>query len=341
MVWSCTKGMTAMCLHALVAEGLVELDAPVARWWPAFAQNGKREITVAMLLDHQAGLPGLAEPLAPGAVLDWDVPVGRLERAAPMWEPGTRHGYHSVTFGWLVGELIRRACGVDPGTFLREQIAGPLGADAWIGLPEREDHRVAHVTMAPRDPAAAEQSPYAAAMLRGEPLQLSVKHSIGEFNAAGVCNTRAGRAAQLPAANGIASARGLAGLYRPLATGEPLGNVELPAHVRRRIGSVESAGLDAVALLPTRFTSGFQKGSLHPGPWDVVRMPEEAFGHSGMGGSIGFADPARRLSFGYVTNRHAPSDEPERFQSLIDATYACVDPAAQTPGPAAHEQVVR
>lgn len=325
MVWSCTKGMTAMCLHALVADGLVELEAPVARYWPAFAQNGKDAITVAMLLNHQAGLPGLSEPLPPGAVLDWAEPVARLERETPKWAPGTRHGYHSVTFGWLVGELIRRVSGLDVGAFLRERIAGPLGADCWIGLPEDEDARVAHVRMAPRPQPGEAMSPYSAAWLRGDPLQRSIANSIGEFNEAGICNTRAGRAAVLPAANGIASARGLATLYRPLATGEPLGDVPLPPAVRRRMASVESAAIDAVSLLPTRCTSGFQKGSLHPGPWEVLRLPEDAFGHAGLGGSLGFADPARELSFGYVTNHHAAADEPDRCQKLVDAVYASLD----------------
>ena len=150
IVHSCTKGATALCAHVLARQGLLDLEAPVAEYWPEFARNGKETATVRMMLDHSVGVPVLRGEVAPGELYDWDRMVARLEAEEPFWEPGTRHGYHMINFGWTVGELVRRVSGRSLGTFFREAVAEPLGIDFWIGLPEEHEHRVAPVMPTPR-----------------------------------------------------------------------------------------------------------------------------------------------------------------------------------------------
>jgi CubicO group peptidase (beta-lactamase class C family) len=323
-VWSCTKGAVAICAHLLCATGELELDVPVSRWWPELAGEGRDGITLAMLLSHQAGLPGVSEELAPGEVFDFDAMVARMERERPLWEPGTRHGYHSFTYGWLVGEVIRRATGLLPGDFLREQVAEPLGADFWIGLPESEDARIA-TTLYAQQPDETSELPLYRALARGDAIQVAMDRSWGEFREEGTCELRAARGANIPGAGGIASARGLALLYRPLATDGRIGDVQLPDAQRGRMGAVASASsVDAVLLTPSRFAAGFQKTGVQA-PALAHVFPESAFGHGGHGGSLGLADPARELSLGYVMNRHAAGTEATvRGQALVDAVYAAL-----------------
>ncbi len=144
-IWSCTKGATALCAHILISRGLLDLEAPIVRYWPEFGQVGKESIPVKMLLNHQSGLAALSEPLPAGALFDWEFMVRALENQEPFWKPGTMHGYHGFTFGWLVGEVVRRVSGKSLGTFFREEVAGPLGLDFWIGLPEALESRVAPI----------------------------------------------------------------------------------------------------------------------------------------------------------------------------------------------------
>src|SRR5947209_18272392 len=148
-VWSCTKGATALCAHMLVSRGLLDLEAPVVRYWPEFGQAGKESIPVKMLLNHQSGLAAISEPIPPGGLYDWGYMVKALEKQEPFWEPGSMHGYHGFTFGWLVGEVVRRVSGKSLGTFFREEVAEPLGLDFWIGLPEELENRVALMIPAP------------------------------------------------------------------------------------------------------------------------------------------------------------------------------------------------
>lgn len=319
MVWSATKGIVATCAHLLAAQGELELDAPLAHWWPAFAAAGKRDVTVAMALAHQAGVPGIAEPFDPDEVFDAEAMAERVAAQAPFWEPGTRHGYHSFTFGWIVGELVRRVSGRSIGAFMAEHVAEPLGLDAWIGLPETEHARVARVRSEPLAPAPG--TPIGDALARGEPVQLALRNSWGRFAEAGVCGLRAARTAEVPAANGFATARGLALLYMALATDGRIGDVTLPPHVRARMAAVASASArDATTLIPSRFSCGFHKTPLSPIP-GILSLPEEAFGHAGQGGSFGVADPVRRLSVAYVTNAHFRPGEEARPQRLLDAAY--------------------
>jgi CubicO group peptidase (beta-lactamase class C family) len=322
MVWSTTKGVLATCLHLLGARGEVDLDAPVARYWPEFGDEGKRDVSVAMVLNHQAGLPGLAKAFPADVVFDWDEVTARLAGERPLWEPGARHGYHSFTFGWILGEVIRRVTTLSPGRFIAEALARPLGLDLWVGLPATEDARVAVVRSLPLVPHG--ETPFGRALAAGEPVQVAVVNSWGRFTDPDICEQRAARAAEVPAANGFATAQALAVLYQALATDGRIGDVTLPPRVRARMARVESAGSrDATTLGPSRFSSGFQKGAIAPATGGLA-MPEEAFGHAGQGGSFALADPRRRLSVAYVTNVHAAPEDHSRAQGIIDAAYRSI-----------------
>ncbi len=220
LVWSCTKGATALCAHILAARGSLDLDAPAARYWPEFAKGGKDEITVRMLLNHQAGLAALREPIPENGLCDWDAVVGALAAMEPLWEPGTRHGYHALVFGHLVGEVVRRVSGRSLGRFFREEVAEPLGLDFWIGLPAEHEPRVAPV-IAPDPPAPGQPVArfYMVGMTDPTSIPGMVLWNSGGLLQPGAVNTSQVHAAEIPSANGITNARGLAGMYRPLALG--------------------------------------------------------------------------------------------------------------------------
>jgi len=322
VVFSCTKVATAMCLHLLAARGAVDLDDPVARHWPEFAAKDKQDITLRMLLDHSAGLPALRGPLKSDCLLDWDYMVRALEEEAPFWTPGTQVGYHAVTFGFLVGEVVRRVSGRSLGQFFRDEIAGPLELDFSIGLPEEDEARVSPVY--PFRPTKAEQdTPFLkAAMQKGTATNLFVFNS-GDWSVKGV-NTRAGRAAEIGAANGVTNARGLAGLFKALVDGGA--RLGLDASTISSFAQASSAThLDQTLRAPTRFGPGFMlsmgQRKTPTGKEGLVIGPR-AFGHVGMGGSVAFADPERGLAFGYTMSRLGGGLLlNERGQSLIDATY--------------------
>ena len=327
VVFSCTKGATALCAHILASCNELDLDAPVAHYWPSFAGQGKAEITVRMLLNHQAGLPGLSVPLPDGALNDFDAMVTLIERERPLWQPGTTHGYHAVTFGWLVGEVIRRVSGESVGSFLRRHVAEPLGVDFWIGLPPSEEHRVARTVLA-QTGAAAVGSHVAEALAQDRPIQRALANSLSDFLTPGACDAQGTHHAEIPASNGIANARALARIYAALALGGEIDGVRLVDEDQiAQMGATESASSkDAVTFEPSRFSPGFEKANsgrtaLLTG--DGMTLSESAFGHAGLGGSVGFADPSGRFSFGYVLNRHPAPDQAtnSRSQPLIDATY--------------------
>lgn len=321
MVWSNTKGASAIAAHLAAERGLLDLDAPVASYWPEFATNGKEDAVVAMMLDHSVGVPAIREPMKPGACCDFDYMTDRIARERPFWQPGTRHGYHGFTYAWTVGGLMRRATGRPLGEFFRTEVAAPLGADFWIGLPETEEHRVAPMIM-PADALFGGRSPANVAMEKdpSAPVTLMMTND-GGFDA----NSRACRAAEICSANGMSNGRGLARLYAPLANGALLSRETIA-----RMGRVSTAShIDATLLMPTRFGLGFMKtvdnrrnGSLVD---CTLLMSEEAFGHVGFGGSLGFADPAARMSFGYTMNRMGVGVMiGERGQSLVDAAYRSI-----------------
>jgi CubicO group peptidase (beta-lactamase class C family) len=325
-VWSATKGAVALCAHILADRGELDVDAPVVTYWPEFGKNGKEAILVRHLLAHQAGLPAVREPLPPGAFYDWQLMTDLLAREESFWRPGTRSGYHGLTFGYLVGEVVRRISGRTLGAFFRDEVAGPLGIDFWIGLPEEYESRVAPTIPAdppgPGDPVA---SLWVAAFTDPTSIQaLMLGNSGGYMTVPGESDTRAAHAAEIGAVGGITNARGLAGMYRPLALG---GDGLVSAERVAVMGTdVSVTGIDAVCLVPSRFTLGLMKSTdnrhLPVADREGVLLSPEALGHSGMGGSIGFADPRARMSMGYTMNRQGTGlGINERGQSLVDAVY--------------------
>jgi CubicO group peptidase (beta-lactamase class C family) len=326
VVWSCTKGAVALCAHMLAARGKLDFDAPVADYWPEFAKGGKDAVTVRMALNHQAGVAALPEVIGEFGLCDWDAVCSTLAEMEPLWEPGTRTGYHALVFGNLIGEIVRRVDGRSIGTFFQEEVATPLGLDVHIGLPESEESRVApNISADPPAPGAPLPTFYQAAFTDPTSVAYKVVMHSGGVLAPGAINAREYRAAEIPAFNGVTNARGLAGMYRPLANG---GDGLVPSDAIPSMGAVTAASaLDATMYVPTRWANGFMKGTdnsgLAPGEDDSVILSEEAFGHLGAGGSLGFADPRARLSFGYTMNKQGGGiGLEERGQALVDAVYS-------------------
>jgi CubicO group peptidase (beta-lactamase class C family) len=327
LVFSCTKGATALCAHMLAGQGKLDFEAPVSSYWPEFGQPGKETITVGMLLTHRAGLPAITTPLPEGAFFDWNRMTTALEAEKPVWEPGSRHGYHALTFGWLVGELVRRVSGRSPGAFFRTEIAEPLGLDFWIGLPADIEPRMA--TMIPHDPGDDPEPSRFTTMPATDPesIQALIFGNAGGYFLPGNFDSRAAHAAEIPGAGGITNARGLAGLYAPLACGGEQGGARLvDHHALTRMGTTVAAGYDATLLHDTRISYGYVRSIDNrrkpAGLRDSAILSGDAFGHPGFGGSIGFASPTHRLSFGYTMNNMGPGTllNP-RGQSLVDAVY--------------------
>jgi len=326
IIFSSTKGATALCAHILASQGLLDIDAPVVKYWPEFGKAGKKNIPVRMLLNHQVGLPHVRKPLPQGAFYDWDIMVRALEEQEPFWEPGTRNGYEFVVFGWLVGEVVRRVSGKSLGRFFQDEVAKPLGLDFWIGLPEEIEPRVSKII--PLDPQQMMDTPFVrTAMADPNSIPGLCIGNMGGYFLDGF-DSRAAHAAEIGGAGGITNARGLAGMYAPLACGGSLKGVNLvDGDTLARMSAVSSAtGQDATLLGPTRFSVGFMKSvdnrKQPPGMQDSVILSEDAFGHAGAGGSIGFADPRARMSLGYVMNKMGlgVAINP-RGQSLVDAVY--------------------
>jgi CubicO group peptidase (beta-lactamase class C family) len=317
-LYSTTKGLTALCAHRLVDRGALELDAPVARYWPEFAARGKGDVTVRWLLSHRAGLQALRTMLPPETLYDWRAMCAALAEAEPCLPPGTL-GYHPVTFGWLVGELVRRADGRSLGRFLREEIAEPLGADLHVGLGPAEEKRAADITALQPPPELAAAFGGAA----GGELPLLALAFINP-SGTGDHNSPQYRRAEVPAINGHATAGALARVYGALARGGEVDGVRVLSAIGVEAArAVQAEGPDPLMGVPLRMGLGFWVSQ--PGVPGLAFGPNEgAFGHPGAGGSVGFADPAARIGFGYVTNRMGSELTLDpRPQALIDALYAC------------------
>lgn len=317
IVFSCTKGAAALCLHMLAERGLVDYADPVERFWPAFAQGGKAGTTVADMLAHTAPVPHYREPIKPGGYLDWDYMVARTEAEPAFWAPGSRQGYHAVTYAWTVGNLVRLIAGEPLGAFFQREVASRLGLDFHIGLPEEHGPRVA--PMIPSLPEEADPNSRFTQCLLNEPDSLPALFLTngGGFD----FNSRECHAAEVGSANGITNARGLAGMYAPLSQG---GGGLISADRVARMGRVVAATHDDATLRqPMRFGLGYMNSiDCRDGRGDSVILGERAFGHVGMGGSIGFCDPEAGFSFAYTMNRMGAGIllNP-RGQSLIDAAY--------------------
>jgi len=319
-VYSTTKGMTAACALRLVDQGRLDLDAPVARYWPEFARAGKETLPVHFLLSHRAGLPTVSEPLAPDAIYDWPTMTAVLAAQEPFWTPGTKHGYHAVTYGWLVGEVIRRITGKSVGSYFREEIARPLGIDCHIGLRPEEEARAAEFIPAPL-PSAEELSMFAEILK--DPQSLLARVFLNPPILPDAVNSHAWRVAEIPAANGHANARALARLYGALACGGAVDGIRIIGPRTLELAWAEqAAGPDAVIPLYTRLAHGFMLST----PTERMGPNPRAFGHGGMGGSMGFADPDVRLGFGYTMNEAHIGlwlIDP-RVTALIETLYTCV-----------------
>lgn len=332
-VFSVTKGMSAVCLHVLADRGLLDIEAPVAQYWPEFGCNGKEAITVAMAMSHQAGVPYWQSPVPDSGLFDWEFATSTLATASPVWEPGTAHGYHAISSGFIWGEIVRRITGQTIGAFFRENIAKPLEADLWIGLPESEEARVAPVQLTDENPNSA-----MFAKIMNEPDWYGgqmVLNAGGLFNPE-VIASRAFRAAELPAVGGLASAAGLARLYAPLSLDGAIDGVRIvsPSALPVMRKARAASDCDLLLQIPTTFTCGFSKswGRRADGPGNHSIFGENAFGAPGMGGSVGFADCDAGLAFGYVMSRHGPGVAlDDRGQSLIDAAYRAAGFASDVP----------
>ena len=356
LVFSSTKGATAICANLLAQRGELDVDAPVASYWPEFAQAGKGDIPVRWLLCHKGGLPFVDAPLDLDQLLAWDPAVDSLAAMTPVWEPGSAHGYHAVTYGWLVGEVVRRVTGKSLGAFFADEVAGPLGLEFWIGLPDDLQGQVAPLTnagphrrqragaapgMAAENPLveAVEQAELAEAAVDGEagglaetiarllgPDALLLKALGGStthpLTAEGVFNRPEVRAAELPAANGVTNARSLARMYAA-AVGPVEGCERGPLLTAEQVAAASSrqtTGNDRVLFFETTFGLGFMTSS----PFSPYGGPH-SFGHAGAGGSVGFADPEHGIGFGYVMNRMMTnlSGDP-RSRGLVSAVYEAI-----------------
>ena len=325
LVYSATKAATATCAHLLAQRGQLDLDQPAARYWPEFAAEGKADIPVRWLLSHRAGLPVIDHPIPLAALLAWDPMTAALAAQRPAWKPGTAHGYHGRTFGWLVGEIIRRVSGRSVGAFFAEEIAAPARLDFFIGIPPAERARVSRMIIddppgpevadIPLDQIPEQFRELVAAFtdpmsLLNRAFALSVPDI--DFNDPEV------QAAQIPSSNGICTADGLARLYAALI-GEVDGARILDAATTTAAVAEQAAGTDRVLLVPSRYASGY----MLPTQEAPLGGPS-SFGHPGRGGSLGFADPESGIAFGYVVNHIRQDLNDTRAATLVAAVQACL-----------------
>jgi len=321
-VFSVGKGILAVCLARLVGENRLDPDAKVIKYWPEFGTAGKAEVTVRQLLSHQAGLPGLHAPQPAGLMLDWAAMTSVLAAEEPWWIPGTGHGYHVNTFGFLGGELLRRITGQSPGSYLRAQVAGPLGADLYIGLPDAQHARVAEFSWpAAQDGAspAGQEDRTRATSVPQTSMAMNAYFNPRDFSGLGVVNTAAWRRAEVPSANAHATAAGIARLYAALAGGGALDGIRVVDSAALDVATQEQVyGADLVLQRPSRFGLGFQLTH----PEREFGSGQRCFGHFGAGGSVGFCDPDAQIAFGYVTNQMGPRWRNPRNRALIDACYS-------------------
>ncbi|KUL32510.1 serine hydrolase domain-containing protein [Streptomyces regalis] len=321
VVRSATKGVAAAILLLLHQRGELDLDAPVGEYWPEFKAHGKERLLVRHVLNHRAGLPVLDRPLTPEDALDPHRGPEAVAAQAPAWEPGTDHGYHALTYGWLLDELVRRAAGRRAGEWLAAEVAGPLGLDLWLGLPESEAGRVGRTgrVEGPEPVGGLKARPKRSVTEAYDDPNSLTRRAFAAITPFPDQNDPAYRAAALPATNGIATADGLARFYATLI-GEVDG-VRLfdPATVELA-RTEESAGPDRVLVVGTRFGLGYMlHGTASP------LLGPGSFGHPGRGGALGFADPEAGIAFGYVTNgfRKTVTADP-RAQGLIRAVRAAL-----------------
>ena len=311
-VYSTTKGVAAFCIALAMEKGLLKYEEKVSTYWPEFATNGKADITVGMLMSHQAGICS-PETRNLEDYYNQNLMAEKLAGMTPIWEPGTASGYHSMTFGWLTSELILRVTGKSLGTFFREEVGDQHEIDFFIGLPESEDHRVAELV--PFDIVRSENSEQQQVELTDA--QKSQRNSAGTLD---IQNTKAWRQAEIPSANGQGNAGGLAKLYS-LIVPENNSLKLLKDDTVNQMTTMQIEGRDLVLAVQVRWGVGFilNKHKIIYGPI------EGAFGHSGYGGSCAFGDPENKIGVSYVMNRMLDNFNADgRSIELINATYDCL-----------------
>ena len=312
-VYSVGKAFIGLLALQLVGQGRIDLDAPIAEVWPEFAAGGKESATLRQALCHQAAVPAIREPLTDADLWNWQRMTDALAATEAWWEPGTRHAYHTNTYGHLVGGVVHRVTGQMPSARLR-LVTDPLRADVWFGVPGPERQRCADVIWDPSRPMPTDIDPQ---QLEGDAQMLV----LGYFNppgysSNGVVNTYEWRRAEIPSTNGHGSANGVARIYAALLQEGRLLSPSLLAEATR----VQSEGWCPVLAEDSRFGLGFKPTVPHrpfgPNP--------RSFGHFGTGGAVGFADPDAGVAFGYVMNHVIPRWQSTRNRSLIDGVYACL-----------------
>jgi len=320
-VWSTTKALTSLCAHILIDRGELDPDATVARYWPEFAVAGKQDITVRWVMSHRAGLAGVAAPLAVEDYYDWEKITSLLAAQAPLWAPGTAAGYHPVTFGYLVGEIVRRVTGRTIGRFLAGEVAGPLGADAHIGLGPGDLGRCSE--MREVRPTEDEQAELAKAYASAHPAAIAAL--LNPMLTGAEANSPRWRQAEIPAANGHCTALGLATIFGALADGSAR---LVSARTLDAACTGQGRRVDLVLGVPLEFGLGFGLS----GPEHHYGPNPTAFGHDGFGGSAVCADPSTGIAFAYVMNRMGMRlmDDPRKM-ALLTATYEAIAGLALPP----------
>jgi len=305
-VFSCTKGATALCAHVLASRGKLDLDAPVVELWPEFGQHGKERVTTRMMLDHSSAVPALRAPVKDSGPFEGIYMTARLADEVPFWPPGTRNGYHGFTFGWTVGEMVRRASASRSARSSVKRWPSPLGLDFWIGLPEKIEPRVAPITPHVYKAADAVTPSCAISAPTSQSIASLFFFNVGGWRTKGA-NARESHAAEIGAANGVTNARGLAGMYAPLANG---GGKLVDGRRWRAWAKSRWPRTTTPPCAPHPLRAGLHESmdnrkrslgaKLFGEDVDSVILGSAAFGHVGAGGSLGFADPAAGLSFGYT-----------------------------------------
>jgi len=321
--YSVGKGILAILAANLLERGAIDLDDPVARRWPEFAAGGKGAVTIRQLLAHRAGLPAVRERLPEGAMYDWDRICGCLAGQDPFWSPDSAFGYHVNTYGYLVGEVVRRWTGLDLAEALRRFVTGPANTEFYWGLPRSQHRRVAEIVAPQVQLTRPEEWARAFPATGDAEHDLMMWHAYfnpSGFSGIGTVNTEAWRLAVIPSTNGHTTARGVAGTYAAFLAGPDSGAGFAGEAVRSEFCRVHSAGEDRILRRPGCFGLGFQLAL----PTRPLGPNPRSFGHFGYGGSLGFGDPDRKLAFGYVMNRPGERWQVARTTRLVDAAYACL-----------------
>lgn len=317
-VFSTSKGVVALALQRALDQGLLDTSRRVAYYWPEYAAEGKRDTQVGWILNHRAGQPAIRTPLPEEALFDWERITTTLAREQPWWEPGRRHGYHMITYGWLLGEVFRRATGITLGQYLKDEIAGPLGLDLHLGVDAGDMARLADLSGTSARPEAGRLSLFD--KVAQDPESMTAKALSNPQSLMNSANTLPWRAMELPSANLHATAAALAALYGKVVCGEGL----LSEAALKRCQQEESMGDDPVLHTRTRFGPGFmlqQQGDVEAGMGPGSRV----FGHPGSGGSLALADPQQQLGFAFVMNQMGPYVLMDpRPRALLEAVYTCL-----------------